>query len=289
MNSKKTQLFSRSVKQKKRVAHFFTYLFLTAFAAFYILPFLWLLRSSLMPMYQIFINPPILLPYPVQWSNYVDALTFISFGKYYLNTFTITLLTVLGVVITSSISAYSFSRIKWPGRDKIFGILLSAMMLPFAVTLIPTFIGWKTIGAVDSYVPLILPAWFGGGIYNVFLLRQFFRGIPREYDEAAFMDGAGHIIIFSRVILPLTKPAVITVALFSFLGCWNDFLGPLVYLNTESKYTVALGLQQFIGTYSAQWHLLMAASTVAVIPVIVLFFIGQKYLIEGISLTGIKG
>lgn len=279
----------RSMKTRRRITGMATHVFLIALAAFFLLPFLWMIRSSLMPMYQIFINPPILLPDPVQWSNYTEALTSIPFSQYYANTFFITLLSVLGVVVTSSISAYAFSRINWPGRDRIFGVMLSAMMLPFAVTLIPLFIGWKNLGLVDTYVPLILPSWLGGGMYNVFLLRQFFRGIPKEYDEAAFMDGAGHFRIFTRVLLPLTKPALITVALFSFLGSWNDFLGPLVYLNTESKYTVALGLQQFIGIYSAQWHLLMAASTVAVIPIVTLFFIGQKYLVEGISLTGLKG
>ena len=213
----------------------------------------------------------------------------VPFGQYYLNTSFITLMTVLGTVVSSTLSAYAFSRVQWPGRDKIFGLLMTGMMLPFAVTLIPLFIGWKTVHAIDTYWPLILPAWLGGGMSNVFLLRQFFRGIPREYDEAAFVDGAGHIVIFTRIILPLTKPAIITVAIFSFLASWNDFLGPLVYLNSESRYTVALGLQQFMGTYSAQWHLMMAASTVAIIPVVVLFFFGQRYLIEGISLTGVKG
>lgn len=278
-----------SVKRRRRLTHIATHVVLIILSAFFLLPFLWMVRSSLMPMYQIFIIPPMLLPDPIQWSNYQEALTSIPFGQYYINTFIITFSSMLGVLVSSSVSAYSFSRIQWPGRDKIFGIMLTAMMLPFAVTLIPTFIGWKNLGAVDTYWPLILPSWLGGGMYNVFLLRQFFRSIPKEYEEAAFIDGAGHVRIFLRIILPLTKPALITVALFSFLNTWNDFMGPLVYLNTEDKYTVALGLQQFVGIYSAQWHLLMAASTVAVLPVVVLFFIGQRYLIEGISLTGVKG
>ena len=242
-----------------------------------------------MPMYQIFIMPPILVPDPVQWSNYRDALIFVPFGKYYLNTMLIAILTVAGTVISASSSAYAFSRVRWPYRDLVFGIMLGSMMLPFVVTLVPLFIGWKNLGAVDTYLPLILPAWLGGGMYNIFLLRQFFRGIPREYDEAAFVDGASHLFIFFRIILPMAKPALITVALFSFLASWNDFLGPLVYLNSQSKYTVALGLQQFMGTYSAQWHLMMASATVAIIPVIILFALGQRFLVEGISLTGVKG
>lgn len=280
---------SKKIRGKKRAARFFLYAVLLLLSAFYLLPFVWMVRSSLMPMYQIFTVPPVLLPDPVEWGNYSQAMSAVPFGQYYLNTSFITLMTVLGTVVSSTLSAYAFSRVQWPGRDKIFGLLMTGMMLPFAVTLIPLFIGWKTVHAIDTYWPLILPAWLGGGMSNVFLLRQFFRGIPREYDEAAFVDGAGHIVIFTRIILPLTKPAIITVAIFSFLASWNDFLGPLVYLNSESRYTVALGLQQFMGTYSAQWHLMMAASTVAIIPVVVLFFFGQRYLIEGISLTGVKG
>lgn len=266
----------RSARLRRTITHAASYVFLTLLAGFFLLPFLWMVRSSLMPMWQIFINPPMLWPETIQWSNYSEAMSSIPFAQYYMNTGFITVMCVLGVTITSSISAYSFSRIRWPGRDKIFGVMLSAMMLPFAVTLIPTFIGWKVLGGVDTYWPLILPSWLGGGMYNVFLLRQFYRGIPREYDEAAFMDGANHVTIFSRIILPLTKPAWITVAIFTFLNTWNDFMGPLIYLNTESKYTVALGLQQFIGVYSAQWHLLMAASTVAIVPIVVIFFIGQR-------------
>lgn len=280
---------SKKIRGKKGAARFFLYAVLLLLSAFYLLPFVWMVRSSLMPMYQIFTVPPVLLPDPVEWGNYSQAMSAVPFGQYYLNTSFITLMTVLGTVVSSTLSAYAFSRVQWPGRDKIFGLLMTGMMLPFAVTLIPLFIGWKTVHAIDTYWPLILPAWLGGGMSNVFLLRQFFRGIPREYDEAAFVDGAGHIVIFTRIILPLTKPAIITVAIFSFLASWNDFLGPLVYLNSESRYTVALGLQQFMGTYSAQWHLMMAASTVAIIPVVVLFFFGQRYLIEGISLTGVKG
>ena len=213
----------------------------------------------------------------------------LPFTKYFTNTLIIVVLSVSGTVITSSLCAYSFSRINWKGRDKVFGILLTAMMIPFAVTLIPTFIGWQKLGFVNTYAPLVLPAWFGGGVFNVFLLRQFFKTIPKELDEAALMDGAGHFTIYSKIILPLSKPSLIVVGLFSFMGAWNDFLGPLVYLNDGDKFTLSLGLMQFQGMYSAQWQYMMAASSVVIIPTVVIFFMGQKYFIEGISMTGMKG
>ncbi|MNW28818.1 L-arabinose transport system permease protein AraQ [compost metagenome] len=264
------------------------YLVLAAGGIFSLLPLVWLIRSSLMDMGQIFELPPIWVPDPFQFSNYREALTILPFGRYFVNTLIIVVFSVLGVIVTSSISAYSFARMNWRGRNLVFGLLLSSMMLPYAVTLIPTFIGWSKVGLTNSFIPLIAPAWFGGGAFNIFLLRQFYLSIPRELDEAAYVDGAGHWRIFWSIILPLTKPALIVVGLFSFLASWNDFLGPLVYLNDETQYTLALGLQQFKGMYSAEWHLMMAAATVVLLPAIIVFFIGQRYFIEGITLTGIK-
>ncbi|MEC0175054.1 carbohydrate ABC transporter permease [Paenibacillus favisporus] len=264
------------------------YLVLIAGGIFSLLPLIWLIRSSLMNMGQIFELPPVWIPRPFQFSNYSEALTILPFGRYFVNTAIVVVFSVLGVVVTSSISAYSFARMSWKGRNLVFGLLLSSMMLPYAVTLIPTFIGWSKVGLTNSFIPLIAPAWFGGGAFNIFLLRQFYLSIPRDLDEAAYVDGAGHWRIFRSIILPLTKPALIVVGLFSFLASWNDFLGPLVYLNDETKYTLALGLQQFKGMYSAEWHLMMAAATVVLLPAIIVFFIGQRYFIEGITLTGIK-
>jgi ABC-type sugar transport system, permease component len=265
------------------------YLVLVAGSAFSLLPLVWLLRSALMDMGQIFEMPPVWIPNPIRFSNFSEALTTLPFGRYFVNTIIIVALTIAGVVITCSVSAYSFARMKWRGRDLMFGLLLSSMMLPYAVTLIPSFVGWSKIGLTNSIVPLVAPAWFGGGAFNIFLMRQFFMSIPRDLDEAAYVDGASHWRIFISVIVPLTKPALIVVGLFTFLGSWNDFLGPLVYLNSESKYTLALGLQQFKGMYAAEWHLMMAAATVVLAPAIIVFFIGQKYFVEGITLTGIKG
>ena len=252
-------------------------------------PLYWLVRSSLMTMGDIFVMPPIWIPRPFEWGNYYDAVTAIPFGKFFLNTLIVVFSVVPGSILASSICAYSFARMSWPGKNVCFILVLSSMMIPGSITLIPTFIGWKTIGATNSLIPLALPIWFGGGAFNVFLLRQFFAGIPKELDEAAVVDGASHFRIYWRVILPLSRSALIVVGLFAFLNAWNDFLGPLIYLNDESKYTLSLGLQLFKGMYTAQWHLLMAATAVVLLPAMVVFFIGQRYFIEGIATTGIKG
>lgn len=277
------------MKSKKKISKSIIYIILFFISFVCLVPFYWMIRSSLMDMSQIFTMPPIWIPNPIKFSNYKEALTMLPFGRYFLNTLFVVVFTVLGTVITSSLCAYSFSRIEWKGRDTVFGILLTAMMIPFAVTLIPTFIGWQKLGVVNSYAPLIVPAWFGGGVFNVFLLRQFFRTIPKELDEAARIDGAGHFTIYSKIIMPLSKPSLIVVSLFSFMGSWNDFLGPLVYLNDGDKFTLSLGLMQFQGMYSAQWQYMMAAATVVLIPIVIIFFIGQKYFIEGISMSGMKG
>lgn len=276
------------MRTKARVENGLVYLVLAAGGIFSLLPLIWLVRSSLMDMGQIFELPPVWIPDPFRFGNFKEALTILPFGRYFINTALIVIFTLLGVIITCSISAYSFARMTWRGRDVIFGLLLSSMMLPYAVTLIPTFIGWSKLGLTNSFIPLIAPAWFGGGAFNIFLLRQFYLSIPRDLDEAAYVDGASHWRIFISIIIPLTRPALVVVGLFSFLASWNDFLGPLVYLNSETKYTLALGLQQFKGMYAAEWHLMMAAATVVLAPAIIVFFIGQRYFIEGITLTGIK-
>jgi multiple sugar transport system permease protein len=265
------------------------YIMLIGGAIFALLPLYWLFRSSLMDMVQIFEMPPVLIPSPTHFDNYVKAMTVVPFARYFLNTTVIVVGVVVGTLLSSSISAFAFARLKWKGRDTIFGILMSGMMLPFAVTLIPTFIGWSALDLNNTYAPLIIPAWFGGGMANIFMLRQFYTTLPKELDEAAIVDGAKTFTIFVKIILPLSKSALIVVGLFSFMGAWNDFLAPLVYISTPDKYTVALGLQQFKGMYNAEWHLMMAAATVVVLPVIIVYFIGQRYFMDGIALTGLKG
>ncbi len=257
-------------------------------AAIYLFPFFWLLRSSFMSITQIFVLPPVWVPQPFHFENYVLPFKNLAFGRYYLNTATIVAFTVAGVLCTSSLAAYSFSRLRWRLRDVVFSIILSSMMLPFAVTLIPTYVGWVKLGQVGTFIPLIVPAWFGGGAFSIFLQRQFFLTIPKEMDEAAYMDGSSRLRVFLQIVIPLSKSALLVVGIFSFIYTWNDFLGPLIYLNRESRFTLALGLLQFSGMYSAQWHLLMAASALVILPVVVVFMVGQKYIVQGITLTGMK-
>lgn len=207
------------------------YLVLTAGSIICIFPFLWMVRTALVDLGQIFQNPPKFIPDSLDWDNFASALSDHPFGTYFWNSILVTGLSVAGVLLTSSLCAYSFSRMTWPGRDRIFGILLIGLMLPFFVVMIPQFIGWKTLGLTDTLVPLIAPSWFGGGVFNIFLLRQFFMTIPKDMDEAAKMDGASHWQVYRGIILPISKQALIVVGLLTFLGSWNDFLGPLVFIN----------------------------------------------------------
>jgi multiple sugar transport system permease protein len=234
------------------------------------------------------VDPMIFWPKVMLWDNYVQAFKFMEFLQKTINTVTILIGNMIGAAVTSCMAAYAFARVEWKGRQICFFILLTSMMLPGTVVIIPQYLIWAKIKMVDTYVPLILPAYLGGGAFNIFLLRQFFLSIPRELDEAAKIDGAGHVWIFTRIIVPLARSAVMVICLFIFLGCWNDFFGPLIYLNTQSKYTLALGLLQFRGNYSTRWNWLMAASTIVVNPGIIMYIFAQRRLIEGIALTGLK-
>ena len=265
------------------------YLIIGTLAFVCVIPLYWMVRSSFMKNTDIYIMDPFVFwPKEMQWSNYADAWNSAPFTKYAVNTIIIVAANMIGTLLTSSMAAYAFSRVKWKGRNFCFGMILTTMMLPGAVTIIPQFLIWRNLNMVDTYLPLILPSFLGGGAFNIFLLRQFFLAIPNDLDEAAEIDGAGKLRIFFQIILPLSKSALIVVALFTFLGNWNDFFGPIIYLNTKEKFTLAVGLLQFRGDYATKWNLLMAASTIVVAPCIIIYLIGQRYLIEGISLTGMK-
>lgn len=265
------------------------YFVLSLLAAFCLVPLYWLVRSSFMRSTDIYlISPLIWWPKEMLWNNYFEAIKFMKFLQKTYNTLVILVGNMAGAAITSCMAGYAFSRVKWQGRQICFFILLTSMMLPGTVTIIPQYLIWAKLGFVDTYVPLILPAFFGGGAFNIFLLRQFFLSVPKDLDEAATIDGAGHIWIFTRIIVPLAKPAIMVICLFIFLGCWNDFFGPLIYLNSQNKFTLALGLLQFRGHYSTRWNWVMAASTIVVIPCIIMYIFTQRRLIEGIALTGLK-
>ena len=259
-------------------------------AALFFVPFLWLVVTSLKPIEQVFTDPPQWIPEPVMWGNYVEALTSPAFPFALLmyNTLFYTILSTIGVVISSGVVAYAFARMEFWGRDVLFAITLATMMLPGIVLLIPTYVLFQRFGWVGSYAPLIVPAYFGSA-FNIFLLRQFMMTIPWDLTDSAHVDGAGELTILWRIIFPLVKPALMVVGLFHFMYAWNDFLGPLIYLDSSSKYPLVLGLYAFQTRFGVQWHLMMAASLSVTIPLIMLYFVAQRYFIEGITLTGIKG
>lgn len=201
----------------------------------FLFPFYWMVRTSVMDLGDIFEIPIVYVPREIQTEHYAAAFTVFPLAQYLLNSLFITMLATIGAMLSSSLCAFGFSRIQWRGRETVFTIVLSSMLLPSAVTLIPTFLGWNAIGLTDTYIPLILPYWFGGGAMNIFLLRQFFRTIPKALDESAMMDGASLLTIYSRIVLPLSKPVMVVVMLFAFMASWSDFLNPIIYLNTQSK------------------------------------------------------
>lgn len=275
-------------KTNRRISKIIVYTLLIIGSIAMLLPIFWMVRTSFMTLKQIFMFPIEWIPNPFAWKNYPDAFTIVPMGKNFLNTLTLVIPALVGDVTTSALSAYGFSRLRWKGREVVFGILLTALMIPQAITLIPRFLIWSNLKLLNTYWPMIIPTFFGGSVFYVFLLRQFYQTIPIDLDEAAYMDGANPLQVFWYVILPLSRPALITCGVFSVMYWWNDFLGPLIYLTNPAKYTLALGLLSFTGYYTTEWHMLMAGATVTVIPIIILFFVAQRYFIEGITMTGMK-
>jgi multiple sugar transport system permease protein len=253
----------------------------------FLVPFLWAISTSLKPSSQIFTYPPVWWPSPPLYSNYVQALTELPFLRYFTNTSIITFSAMIGDVFVSTMVAYGFARLRFPGRDGLFLILIGTMMLPMQVTMIPIFIIFRSLGWVDTFLPLIVPAFFGNAFY-VFLLRQFFLTIPSDLEDAALIDGANNLQTLWRIFVPLSLPAMATVAIFSFMRHWQDFFMPLIYLNSKELKTVTLGLQMFRAEFDTAWNLMMAASVTASLPCLLLFFFAQRYFISGIVMTGLK-
>lgn len=251
-------------------------------------PIAWAVSTSLKHPGDIFLFPPTWIPNPIRWQNYVDAMTKADFGRYFLNTTFITLVDIVAKVASCSLVAFSFARLRWWGRDVLFMVMLSTLMLPQQVTLIPQFIIYRQLGWIDTFMPLIVPNLFGGPFFT-FLLRQFFLSIPTDLDDAARIDGCSSWGVYWRIILPLSRPALMMVAIYVFNITWNDFFGPLIYLHNRNNYTISLGLQAFQTQSGPEWHLIMAASLVAMLPVLILFFLGQRYFIQGVVFSGVKG
>lgn len=271
------------------------YLLIVFLAVSFLIPLYWMAISGLKTEEQIFRIPPVWWPNPARFANYIEAWQVQPFTLYFLNTiFRYSLPVVIGTVISNTLVAYSFGRLKWPGRDVLFALCLMTMMIPGQVTMVPVFIIFKTLGWVNSYKPLVIPSFFASAA-TIFMLRQFFRTIPEELSDAALIDGANEFQTLWSVILPLVKPALAVVALFAFMATWNEYMGPLIYINKSELYPLSLGLAQLsaslsqVGIKGLAYPYLMAVSTLVTLPVVVIFFFTQRTFIEGIALTGLKG
>ena len=276
-------------KKIKYITIFFIYFFLIIGCIVMAIPFLWMVVSSLKSANEIWTYPPVFMPSKIQWSNYVDAWNALPFDRFLINTLIVTVCVTIGQLFTCSLGGYAFARLNFPGKNKIFLGYLATLMIPFPVLMIPLFMLMKSMSLVDTLIGLIIPGLFSA--WGTFLMRQFMLGIPRDLEDAAKIEGCSYWGIYWRIILPLCKPVLATLGIFTFLGTWNDFLWPLIMINTIPKKTLPLGLVMFQARTAAEtpWHLIMAASCFTVLPVLILFILGQKYYVRGIVTTGLKG
>jgi multiple sugar transport system permease protein len=276
-----------SRQRKKRIKHLGLHLLLITGSVVMLVPFAWMLSTSLKEAGDVFIYPPQWIPQPVQWENYKETVTVMPFGRFYLNSAIQAVSVTVLQLLTASLAAFAFARLRFRGRDALFMLYLATMMIPFPVTMIPNFVIMRYLNWIDTFRALILPPAFSA--FSTFLLRQYFMSIPIEMDDAARVDGASSFRIWWQIILPLSGPALVTLAIFTFLGQWNNFLWPLIVTNSEEMRTLPVGLATFQGQYSVQWNLLMAGSVIAVLPILVIYIAGQKWFVRGITLTGMGG
>ena len=276
-------------RQRTAIGHAIAYAVFTVFGLFMLIPFLWVITTSLKETGHELLLPPEWIPNPVVWGNYAKVLEEVPFLLYTRNTLIIAASVTFFGIITASLAGFGFARLRFPGRGVLFTFCLSTLMVPYAVTMIPEFVIFKTLGWVDTFLPLIVPASLGGGAFAIFLFRQYFMTLPQELDEAARVDGAGSFRIWWTILLPLSKPIIATVAILTFFAQWNDFLRPLIYLQSPNIRTLTLGLLVFQGEYSTLWNLLMAASALMILPIMVIFLVGQRYIVRGIVMTGLAG
>lgn len=275
----------RSSKKKKFIGNTIIYFLLITGLIVMLMPFVWMLSTSFKELSDTFTTRIDLIPDKVMWSNYVDVWKLLPFGRFYLNSFIVSVTVMLLQLFFCSMAAYAFARLQWPGRDKVFLLYLAAMMIPGQVILIPNFLIIKLLNGINTYWGVILPQLFS--VFGTFLLRQFFMTIPSSLEEAAIIDGCGHFKIYSSIILPLSKPGLSALGVFAFMFSWNNFLWPLVVLNRETMFTLPLGILSFQGQYSTNWPLMMAAACQAMLPILIIYAFGQKYIIESISMTGL--
>lgn len=265
------------------------YVVLLLCSLFFILPWIWMISTSLKNPQELSVYPPIWIPHPIRWDNYLQAFRQAAFAAYLGNTLLVTLPSVLGAVLSNAIVAYGFGRLRWPGRDLVFGVVLATLILPGFVTFIPLYLIFRKLNWINTYLPLVIPTFLGNPFF-IFLLRQFFMGLPEELSDAARVDGASEFRIFTQIVLPLARPALAVVALFQFIGSWNDYFGPLIYLSDKALYTISLGIANMQSSYGfMNFAWIMAATCMSVLPIVVLFFFAQRTFIEGIALTGLKG
>ena len=262
---------------------------MTAVLVSFLIPTIWMVASSLKASTEIFAHPIVWMPKDPQWKNYVRAFQEIPMAQFAWNSFVVVAMAVLGTVFSSGLVGYSFARLRWPGRDFFFSLVVGTLMLPQVIMLVPRFIIFRNLGWIDTFLPLIMPYWLGGSPFYIFLMRQFMRGLPKDLDDAALIDGASHFQIFFRIILPLSKPVLATVAVFSLLQHYNSFLEPLIYVNSMDLWTLPLGIRSLNDAYAANWELVFAASTVMMAPMVLLFIFAQRYFVRGIATTGLKG
>ena len=290
---KRSDLTLPGIRRHKPSAHYVQrtvlYLIMIALSVLFMIPMIWMLSTSLKLQGQVFADPPIWIPQPIIWYNYIEVLQVAPLLRWLGNTCVVTVAATLGTLISSSMVGFGFARLRFPGRGVLFAMLLATMMLPGIVTMIPTFIMFKQLNWLDTYLPLIVPSYFGGGAYNIFLVRQFYLTIPTDFDDAARIDGASNWMIWARIMLPLNAPVLTAIGIFSFVGHWNEFMGPLIYLFTEDKKTLALGLRAFVDPYLASYHLNMAGAMYLTLPMVIIFFFGQRYFLKGVVMTGITG
>jgi ABC-type glycerol-3-phosphate transport system permease component len=285
---RRQQAAPMSRTSRRRMIMVITYAVLAVGCVMYMVPFFWMLSTSLKTPDQVYEYPIKWFPNPIDWANFADIFTEAPFLTYTWNTIVLTVVGVAGSVISSACAAYGFARFRFRFREPLFFLMLSTMMVPIWVTVVPSYIIFSNIGWIDTYLPILVPAFFAAP-FNTFLLRQFFLNIPLELDEAARIDGAGSIRIFLTIILPLSKPALMIVGLFAFLQYWNDYLGPLIFLQSQDKFPLSLGISNFVGAQSQNFPLMMAATLFSMLPCIALFAVAQKWFIQGVVVTGVKG